>query len=78
MDLADKIELDQIAAFNNTKTTWSITERLSPYPDSSVNYVPQSDPFRHSYVFRVEIAGASEKVLPDHIHKYAVLKIKPR
>jgi hypothetical protein len=78
MDLADKIELDQIFTFNNTKTTWNIIERLSPYPDSSISYTPQSDSFRHSYVFRVELGGTSQKMVPDNIPKFAILKIKSR
>jgi hypothetical protein len=76
MDPADMIELDQIVHFRNTKTSWTIIERLSKYPDGW--YKPTSQSFKRAYVFRVEIAGSVDKVVPKNIPKYAILKIRAR
>ncbi|KIW03929.1 uncharacterized protein PV09_04769 [Verruconis gallopava] len=78
MDLADKIQLDQVISFPHTNTTWNIIDRLSPWPKPTVanNYLPTSDSFVHSYVFRVELVGSSAKVVPDYIPKFAIVKIK--
>jgi hypothetical protein len=79
MDLVDKVELDQVITFPNTQSTWNIIERLSPYPiPTTDDYMPISDSFAHSYVFRVELAASGEKVVSDHIPKFAIAKLKSR
>ena len=79
MDSADKVELDQIITFPNTRSTWTIIERLSPYPTPTPgNYMPVSDSFHHSYVFCVELTASGEKVVSDAIPKFAIVKMKSR
>jgi hypothetical protein len=79
MDLADKIELDQVITFPTTSSTWNIIERLSPYPEPTPgNYMPVSDSFAHSYVFRVQLGGSGEKIVSDAIPKFAIVKLKSR
>ena len=79
MDLADKVELDQVVTFPNTRSTWTIIERLSPYPTPKGKaFIPTSNSFNHSYVFRVELTASGEKVVSDAIPKYAIVKMKSR
>jgi hypothetical protein len=79
MDLADKVELDQVITFPSTQSTWNIIERLSSYPIlKGKNYMPVSDSFAHSYVFRAEFAASGEKVVSDYIPKFAIIKMRCR